>query len=579
MSPHNSFQTMSLVLSRSGNPFRRLSAFGVVRSAVLLTGLVIAPMPRLSADDSSRARAWQRWEHSLTSTADYANPYAGVTLRVRYSGPGDRELHAYGFWDGGRTFRIRCAFPTPGTWRWETACSDPANTGLHGQRGAVEVRPYRGNHALYRHGFLRVSEDRRHLAFADGTPFLWMGDTAWAAPYRATDREWETYLADRTAKHFSLIQITTPPRWGPADRAEREPFSGEGIDRWNPAYWQAVDRKIQRANEAGFVVFYTGLMEPTLRYPPADQACLFARNLVARLFGNFVIFSPSFDSRPTPLAHEVGRAIRDATTAHLITQHPGTGSGTPRPEFALYHADQPYMDFIAVQSGHNNGNRELCARQAIDWALDLCHHEPRKPVVNVEAMYDGHGDRAWQAVDARGLGWRSWLSGSMGYTYGAGDTQPKVPGGSGGIWRWSEDPDAFDHWAKALKWKSSTQMKYMRDFFAAFAWWRLEPAHELIRNQPEEAVRRMALARIPRHDFAVAYLPDNEAIEVDVSGFSAPLRARWFDPRGGGSRRVPGTISNVGIQRFTSPGGGDWVLVLKSVPGPWTERVDGLHWR
>ena len=144
---------------------------------------------------------WERWEHVLTSTRHGTNPYADVTLRVIYTGPAGHTLRTYGFWDGGDTFRIRCAFPTPGTWRWETECSDAANTGLHNQRGTVEVSPYRGDGLLYRHGFLKVSDNRRYLVYGDGTPFLWIGDTAWAGPQRASEVEWEAYISDRIDKH------------------------------------------------------------------------------------------------------------------------------------------------------------------------------------------------------------------------------------------------------------------------------------------------------------------------------------------------------------------------------------------
>ena len=104
-----------------------------------------APLPDASSEGavaSSPAAVWQRWEQVLTSARRYGNPYADVTLRVRYTGPGGRSLRAYGFWDGGDTFRIRCAFPIVGTWRWETECSNAADTGLHRQRGVVEVAPY-----------------------------------------------------------------------------------------------------------------------------------------------------------------------------------------------------------------------------------------------------------------------------------------------------------------------------------------------------------------------------------------------------------------------------------------------------
>ncbi|MCU0917264.1 MAG: DUF4038 domain-containing protein [Planctomycetes bacterium] len=491
--------------------------------------LMIAPSARGAAVPS--AHAWERWEHVLVSTRSYANPYADVILRVAYTGPAGQRLQAYGFWDGGDTFRIRCAFPTPGTWQWETECSDTDNIGLHRQRGTVVVAPYAGDNVLYRRGFLKVNKDRRYLVYGDGTPFPWLGDTAWAVPHRASDEEWAAYLADRTAKHFTLLQVAPAPAWSsPSDRRGQAPYTDETCSQWNPAYWQSFEQKVQRANEAGLVVLLVGLMEPVKRYPEADKACLFARNIIARLYGNFVIFSPSFDSNFMPLANDVGRVAREATAVHLITQHPGTPSAQPTPTYSDQYYDEPYLDIAAVQTGHNGGRLDRCAHHAIEWVVYLYRHEPHKPVINLEAMYDAQGEKAWRAVDARSLGWRSWLSGAMGYTYGAGDVPPKVPQGSGAIWKWVTDPQKYDYWEKALQWDSAFQMQYLHDFLAAIEWWRLEPAHDFIRNQPQDVTRQMVLARTAVGDLAVAYLPDNEAIEMAASAFPVALAGRWFDP-------------------------------------------------
>ena len=383
------------------------------------------------ADNSGRvttktgSHTWQRWEFALTSTRSYANPYADATLRVTYTGPDKRTIRSYGFWDSGDIFRIRCAFPVPGTWQWQTECSDASNTGLQGQRGSIDVLPYYGDNMLYRHGFLKVSDNRRYLAFGDATPFLWIGDTAWAVPQKASPEEWEQYLADRAAKHFTVIQVAPAPEWaGERDRQGQRPFTDKTCGQWNPAYWQSFERKVQRANECGFVVMLVGLMEPVARYPESTKACLFARNIVARLFGNFVVFSPSFDSAFLPLANEVGRATRDATVVHLVTQH-------------------------------------------------------------------------------------------------------------------------------------------LHDFLAGIEWWRLEPAHNLIGNQPGDVTRRMVLAKSTTGDLAVGYLPDNEAIEVSVSAFPAPVVARWFDPVSGRYTDIAGIIDNNGTHRFTPPARGDWVLLLR----------------
>jgi hypothetical protein len=516
-------------------------------------------MPQEPAAAQAETHAWTRWETVLQSSRSYENPYRDVVLRATYTGPAGQVQHAYGFWDGGDTFRIRCAFPTPGLWRWQTECSDTTNAGLHARTGTVSVTPYRSENPLYRHGFLRLSDNRRYLCQADGTPFLWMGDTAWVGPMKSTEADWETYLADRVSKHFTVIQIGPAPWWGgKQDAAGDPPFIGDGIRRLNPAFWQAYERRVQRANERGLFVLMVGVMEPTTRYPASEDACLFARQIVARLYGNFVAFSPSFDSGYRELGNEVGEAIRDASHVHLITEHPGTTTGKPVNTIAEAYFDQPYLDFVGDQTGHNGGNLELCARQAIGWNLHLYHREPHKPVVNLEAMYDTEGQKAFNAYGARSLGWRSWLSGAMGYTYGTD------------LYQWETDPTKAGFWRKAMALPSSRQMTCLHELLATIKWWRLEPAPELIRKPPAEFLHRSALARTARGDLAIAYLPGKDSADIALSGFHAPMRVRWFDPTSGKYLEGAGErVLNQGNHDFKPPGKNstgdeDWVLVLKA---------------
>ena len=65
--------------------------------------------------------------------------------------------------------------------------------------------------------------------------------------------------------------------------------------------------------------------------------------------GNFVIFSPSFDSPFKELGNAVGQTIRESSSLHLITQH-GTDLAVSR-----RYSDQPYLDFCGVQSGAGSG--------------------------------------------------------------------------------------------------------------------------------------------------------------------------------------------------------------------------------
>lgn len=82
-------------------------------------------------------------------------------------------------------------------------------------------------------------------------------------------------------------------------------------------------------------------------------------------------------------------------------------------------------------------------------------------------------------------------------------------------------------------------------------------------NQPDDITRRTVLARTTAGDLAVAYLPDNEAIEVDLSPFPGPLAAQWFDPVRGRYTPQSGLIGNRGTQRLVPPAKGDWVLLLQ----------------
>jgi len=47
------------------------------------------------------------------------------------------------------------------------------------------------------HGRLGVSANGRFLQHRDGTPFLWLGDTAWALFYKLNREEVRAYLDDR----------------------------------------------------------------------------------------------------------------------------------------------------------------------------------------------------------------------------------------------------------------------------------------------------------------------------------------------------------------------------------------------
>src|SRR5205085_9087038 len=85
----------------------------------------------------------------------------------------------YGFWDGGRTWRVRFRPDVAGQWTFRTRCSDLANRGLHGQSGQFICTAAGTTTRFSQHGPVRVARDRRHFEHADGTAFVWLADSVW----------------------------------------------------------------------------------------------------------------------------------------------------------------------------------------------------------------------------------------------------------------------------------------------------------------------------------------------------------------------------------------------------------------
>ena len=58
--------------------------------------------------------------------------------------------------------------------------------------------------ALAKNSTYPITANQRHLV-ADGRPFFWQADTAWAYFHRFNETEATTYLDDRASKGFNVI--------------------------------------------------------------------------------------------------------------------------------------------------------------------------------------------------------------------------------------------------------------------------------------------------------------------------------------------------------------------------------------
>lgn len=569
---------------------------------------------------------WRCWEKTLTSSGSYGNGSRDVKLKVTYelAGHPTATFTSYAFWDGKNatkdTFRLRTPFTSNGRWFWTTTCQSGCAAGETGlvQTGFVDVITPAA-HPLYSNGMLRQTSFNdtsvsppartyRPIEHYNGAPFLWQGDSAWAATLRACHQNWKDYVDNRSSKGFTVIHLGLAMDWGgPAaaggtknirNQAPFEQLPGctvspsnakvpNNCSRMNPLFWRELDGMVQYANDKGIVIFITGLIEPVSRWPETAEARIFARNLVARLAGNFVIYSPGFDnsvdSNLLARVRQVAAEVQTTSRWHLLTNH--NSFTVPDNSLDDLHNDT-WLAFHMLQSGHMNNDLPLITGRPYDKTRLLRGFtgvspftSPRKPVVNGEAIYDHNftpgGTNYFNGYRARQAGWLSWLAGATGYSYGAA-----------GIWEWMvcaesfapvwcggsgvpQPPGGWPSYQTSMNWASATQMKHLAGRLRTVDWWNLN-ANEPVRvkNQASTPELRMVAARDP--DTLIAYLPHNNEIKLDLNGANVNVvTARMFDPRSGNEQGVTGAPQGGGIYLFSNPGGlgsvgnDDWVLVIR----------------
>lgn len=219
---------------------------------------------------SGEVHVWDTQEITLQATGDYANPYAEVECWIQLEGPGFAR-RVFGFWDGGRIFKVRFVATAPGEWRWRSGSNQPGDAGLNGGAGrlrAVEWSEAEKKENANRRGFVRASANGHALRYADGTPFFLLGDTwlaasTWRLPWRgvrpapdyvpASGIGFEEAVAWRKRQGFNSISfISAFPNWD-ADARGATFANADGVylrNAWEKFGFWAKDARIATSDGA-----------------------------------------------------------------------------------------------------------------------------------------------------------------------------------------------------------------------------------------------------------------------------------------------------------------------------------------
>ena len=535
---------------------------------IALLWMLISALNLFAADEVG---IWMKFEKEFVSNVSYGNPVYDVRdFSVRFTSPSGRIKNINGFWDGGRSWKVRFCPDEIGVWTYVTTCSDKDNAGLDQQTGTFKCIPNKSSLEIYQRGVIIRPKGDYYLTYSDGSPFFWTACTAWNGALKSTGEEWETYLQNRASYGYSAIQFVATQWRGCATNSQGQvAFTGTGKIRINPSFFQLLDKKIDRINEHGLVAapvllwalpFGRGRDLSPGYYLPLNEAILLAKYMVARYGGNHVIWILGGDGEYLDGYEqrwkEIGRGVFGGEHPGLVAMHPHGRSWIGKE-----YENESWLDIIGYQSSHSN------EQKVVDWinkgpvSKDWCRI-PAKPIMNLEPNYE----EIWfkiSAEDVRNASYWSLLATpAAGITYGAN-----------GIWPWlrSRDEQILNHenrtgytpWFESIKFPGSRQVGYLANFFKKLEWWRLRPAPEILDQQPGDEVFNhfVSVSKTTDNGLIVVYIPHKETIQLYLPrGFD--YEGEWFDPAENKYSPAKTEVVN-GMIRVVSKKESDMVLVLR----------------
>ena len=523
---------------------RSTRQFVLTLCLALFTGTAMAKVPLVAK--------WGRFDQSFKSAIKYENPCQQCALKVTFVSPLGETNVVDAFWDGGKTWRVRFSPGQPGHWTYRTSCSDRANRGLDNQSGEFLCTSPTGQGRFAQHGPIRVAKDGHHFEHADGSPFFWMADAAWNAPRLSTSRDWITYTQARAGQNFSAVQWAVGTG---QDIKGRSAFSGQSHINIDPAYFQALDEKVDLMNRAGLLSVIAPLWgDSAVENLPEEQITLLLRYLNARWGAYDVawLLTPS-ENRNTRWLR-VGREVFGGKAHAPVVLFPGAvASG-----FAEFRKED-WVDAFGFGLGQNMN------ADSIEWLVAgplgrESATEPARPFINVlPPMENGLAAQGPERItdrDVRHIAWWSLLlTPAAGVSYGAQDVA---------TWNITKQ-GKLPTWQLSLFLPGAKQMSHIAETCSSGDWWTLRPAPRSIGIQPGRNApqRFIAGSANTAKNLSLTYVPEERNLELLLEALPGAPEIQWLNPRNG---KKTAAVAVVGLHscQLPTPDAGDWVLFVKS---------------
>jgi hypothetical protein len=444
------------------------------------------------------------------------------------------------------------------------------------------------------HGALRVADNGRYLEHADGTPFIWIGDTAWHL-YTLNRSQIDQYFRDRASKAFNVVQIMAAKgnksrrRFGYATRngfrdvyfhmntLGELPFESTAPPKLNEAYWSEIDYIVKTGARYGvYVCLATMWGHGAVEWfgDPHRDNYTYSRLLAKRYShepnviwiaaGEFVKITGDWrgpiSEEQKELLNRLGEGLRDGAESHQLIGMHGNQFRTAMP--STYFHNESWLDFHMNQSW----DRFDFIEEMIETDRGL---SPAKPTLLAEGKYEGSRFPSGPAAGSIANSWHmrmqaywSVFFGGFGHTYGALNV-------------WNCDGKLDRH---ALDLPGASQMSYLGRLLAPRFFKDRVRDDELVvsRRGTAKSLDLIITVRDSPGASALVYSSQGQTFSVELDRLTGnQLDARWYDPRLGVYRPI-GLIDARGVREFDPPGeagpDNDWILVLDRI-GP--ETVPG----
>jgi hypothetical protein len=445
---------------------------------------------------------------------------------------------------------------------------------------------------------IKASANNRYLVDQNNLPWLLMGDSPQAMIGTIDATDMATYMSARQSQSFNAILVDaicttytgcnsagtafdgTPPFTTGSSPADYD------LSTPNPAFFSQLDALINLAAADGLVVVLdpieTGGWLPTLRNNGPTNAFNYGAYLGNR-YKNFtnLIWQSGNDfqtwyssSSDNNLVHQVMLGIASTDTNHLQTIELNYDS-------SYSNQDTDLSDVLAADAAYTYYG-------TYDIVLQSYVSSPILPVFLTEANYEGENVTGGLPGPATVYPLREQIYWTM------------TSGGGGQLWGNHYTWDFIGGWQNNLITPGALQIAGISGFFGSYPWWNLVPDcisncntgsnHSVLTggngtyNGTTLAIEQdnyCSTGWITDGSLAIVYCPGNTSppsaytLTVNMAAFSAPVRARWWDPSNGPTGNTYMTIDgspfpNSGTQNFTTPGTNginsagdpDWVLVL-----------------